>query len=188
METRFFLDVEGKAANLLRQADALRAPVDVRKVARHLDAQVHEQTLEDVVSGVLVIRGDERHIMVNKAHHPNRQRFSIAHELGHLVLHHKQGDNLFIDKHLSIYQRVGSATSIAYQQPGSSTTPADEREANQFASALLMPKELLLFATKDRDLWDELDIATLASQFGVSEQAMTIRLRQLGILDSEMFH
>lgn len=177
-------EIESRAATVLRQAGALSAPVDLHKVAAHLKVEIHEQTLEDVVSGVLVIQGDERHILVNRTHHPNRKRFSIAHELGHLVLHHERGDRLFIDKHLSIYQRVGSATSPAYQQPGASTTPADEKQANQFASALLMPREILLFATKDKDHWDELDIATLASQFGVSEQALTIRLRQLGILDS----
>lgn len=188
MAIRFLESIENKAASLLRRADAVRAPVDVRKVAKHLGLQVHEQTFEDVISGVLLIRGDERHIMVNQSHHPNRQRFSIAHEIGHFVLHHKDGDRLFIDKHLSVYHRVGSATSSAYQQAGSSTTPAEERQANQFASALLMPRELLLYATKDHDLWDEFDITRLALEFGVSEQALTIRLRQLGISDSEVFY
>jgi predicted transcriptional regulator len=182
-----FEQIESQAASLLRKAGALGTPVDLYKVAKHLEVQVHQQPFEDVVSGLLVITGAERHIMVNKAHHPNRQRFSIAHELGHLVLHHEQGDRLFIDNQMSMYQRAGAANSIAYKRPDSSTTPTEETEANQFASALLMPSELLLYATKDRDVWDEFDVSRLAVEFTVSEQAMSIRLQQLGVLGPTLF-
>lgn len=175
--------IEMKASELLHRAGTLKTPIALNKIASQLHTEIHLQTFEDVVSGVLLIRDNERHIMVNKAHHPNRQRFTIAHELGHLVLHHNEGDRLFIDTHLHTYQRVGSANADVYRQPGSSTTPAQEREANQFASALLMPRELILAMTHDRDIWDELDIAALASEFAVSEQAMTIRLRWLEVID-----
>ncbi len=179
-------EIEYKATALLAAAGALRAPVDLTKVASHLGAEVRQETFEDMVSGVLLIKDEQRHVMVNRTHHPNRQRFSVAHELGHLVLHHNEGDRLFIDTHLRMYQRVGKPSSSFYQQPGSSTTPHEERQANQFASALLMPRELLIQATKDRDLWDELDVSALASEFGVSEQAMAIRLRDLEVLDSAL--
>src|SRR4051812_1765171 len=94
--------MEGRALACLKNADALSVPVDPVKVAKFLDVTVHQETLEDEVSGVLLIKGSERHILVNKAHHPNRQRFSVAHELGHLVLHHKEkdGDRLFVDTHI----------------------------------------------------------------------------------------
>jgi Zn-dependent peptidase ImmA (M78 family) len=177
-------EIERAASDLLHGAGVLKAPIPLHRIATFLKAGIHQQTFEDMVSGVLLIQGEERHIMVNKAHHPNRQRFTIAHELGHLVLHHQSGDRLFIDTHLRAYQRRGTATSGVYEEPGSTTTPAEEKEANQFASALLMPRELLLSRTVDREFWDELDIAALAAEFGVSEQAMTIRLRQLEVLDS----
>lgn len=177
-------EIERSASDLLYRVGGLRNPVPLNRIATFLNAEIHLQTFEDMVSGVLLIRGEERHIMVNKAHHPNRQRFTIAHELGHLVLHHNSGDRLFIDTHLRTYQRRGSANSGAYEEPGSTTTPAEEKEANQFASALLMPRELLLSKTVGQEFWDELDVSALATEFGVSEQAMTIRLRQLDILDS----
>lgn len=177
-------EIERAASDLLHRVGVLKTPIPLHRIATFLKAEIHQQTFEDMVSGVLLIQGDERHLMVNKAHHPNRQRFTIAHELGHLVLHHNSGDRLFIDTHLRAYQRRGSAASGVYEEPGSATTPAEEKEANQFASALLMPRELLLSKTVDREFWDELDIATLAGEFGVSEQAMTIRLRQLEVLDS----
>ena len=63
----------------------------------------------------------------------------------------------------------------------SSTNDPKEVEANQFAATLLMPEELLLQCVLDlegdRDL--ENSISKLAQQFGVSEQAMTIRLTSL---------
>jgi Zn-dependent peptidase ImmA (M78 family) len=176
-------EVERAASDLLHRAGVVKTPVPLHRIATFLNAGIHQQTFEDMVSGVLLIQGTERHIMVNKAHHPNRQRFTIAHELGHLVLHHNSGDRLFIDTHLRAYQRRGSAASGVYEEPGSTTTPAEEREANQFASALLMPRELLLAMTVGREFWDESDVAALAAEFGVSEQTMTIRLRQLDVLD-----
>lgn len=176
-------NIEREASDLLHRAGVRKTPVPLHRIATFLNAEIHQQTFEDMVSGVLLIRGAERHIMVNKAHHPNRQRFTIAHELGHLVLHHNSGDKLFIDTHLRAYQRRGSANSGVYEQPGSTTTPAEEREANQFASALLMPREMLLSMTVGREFWDESDVAALAAEFGVSEQTMTIRLRQLDVLD-----
>lgn len=175
--------VEQAANDLLHRAGIKKTPVPLNLIATLLKAEVHQQKFEDNVSGVLLIRGEERHIMVNKAHHPNRQRFTIAHEIGHLVLHHSAGDRLFIDTHIHAYQRKGSPASGAYEELGSTTTPIEEREANQFASALLMPRASIIQMTEGREFWDELDVAALAAEFGASEQAMTIRLRQLEILD-----
>jgi Zn-dependent peptidase ImmA (M78 family) len=176
-------EIESRALSVISQAAALSLPIDLVRVAHSLDVQIHFQTFEDEVSGVLLIQGDERHVMVNKSHHPNRQRFSIAHELGHLVLHDTKGDRLFIDTHLRLYQRVGASTSKAYSESGSATTPQEEREANQFAAALLMPKPLLEDAALSRDLWDEFDVSALAATFAVSEQAMAIRLQQLDVVN-----
>jgi len=176
--------IEQTATDLLNRAAITKIPTPLQQIATLLQVEIHQETFEDIVSGVLMVQGIERHIMVNKAHHPNRQRFTIAHELGHLVLHHNSGDRLFIDTHLRAYQRRGSPASGTYEEAGSTTTPTEEREANLFASALLMPRASMLAMTEFRELWDELHVAALAAEFGVSEQAMTIRLRQLDILDS----
>lgn len=175
-------EIESRALTVISQSSALSLPIDLMKIAEALGVRVHFQTFEDEVSGVLLIKGGEKHVMVNKAHHPNRQRFSIAHELGHLILHDTNDDRLFIDTHMRLYQRVGSSTSKAYSESGSATTPQEEREANQFAAALLMPKPLLEKEANSRDLWDEFDVSTLAAHFAVSEQAMAIRLQQLDVV------
>lgn len=175
-------EIERRAVEVLEKASAFDVPVDLEKVARFLEVNVHFDTLEDKVSGVLVVKGAERNALINALHHSNRQRFSLAHEFGHLVLHDSEGDRLFIDTNMRVYQRVGAASAEAYNQPGSTTNPHEEREANQFASALLMPSALVQREAINLDLSEETDVAFLARTFGVSDQAMTIRLQQLGLL------
>jgi len=51
-----------------------------------------------------------------------------------------------------------------------------------FAAALLMPAPLVTRAALERDMWDELDVTSMAKTFGVSEQAMSIRLQQLKVV------
>jgi Zn-dependent peptidase ImmA (M78 family) len=175
--------IEIRAEEVLRRFDAMTAPVNLEQLAAQLDVRVHYETLEDQAAGVLIVKGNQRHILVNKAHHPNRQRFTVAHELGHLVLHEVEGkDQLFFDQHIRVYQRVGEASADLYKTEGSTTTPEMEREANLFAAALLMPSALLKYAALEHDLWDEADVESLARTFAVSGQAMSIRLQQLKVV------
>ena len=176
-------DIEQRAQQVLWNAGAITAPVDIVKVVASLGASLHEQQFEDHVSGVLAIQGGAKHILINKNHHSNRKRFTAAHECGHLVLHHVQGDGLFIDKQMQLYKRVGVPSGPEYTSQDSTTTPTQEREANLFASAVLMPAPLLTQAIQrlNHDL-DEDDMLTLANAFGVSSAAMSIRLQNLGLL------
>lgn len=175
--------IELVAQEVLRRSNCLSVPVDVHQVCASLGVKVHEEMLEDQMSGVLIIKGGEKHILVNKTHHPNRKRFTIAHELGHLTLHDGEKDQVFIDSQIRVYQRVGEPTHGAYTQPGSMTNRKQEQEANAFAAALLMPAPSLQHAALEHDLWDEADISALARTFGVSEQAMSIRLQQLNVVE-----
>jgi Zn-dependent peptidase ImmA (M78 family) len=177
--------IEQIAQETLRFAGAVSAPVDLARVVSAFNATLRYEDLEPEVSGALIARGHECHVIVNAGHHLNRQRFTIAHELGHLRLHHIRGvDRLFIDTEMRIYQRVGQASAAHYSAPGSTTSPREEREANRFAAALLMPAPLLEHAALQRNLLDELDIASMAKMFAVSEQAMSIRLLQLRVVES----
>ena len=77
-----------RAEQLAIEMELKRPHVDVARVARHLGARVTEMPLDDA-SGLLITQpGAVPCIVVNKSHHPHRQRFTIAHELGHLVLKH----------------------------------------------------------------------------------------------------
>lgn len=178
--------IERETQEILRRSGALSIPVDLSRVASALQVKIHHETMEDQVSGVLIVKGGERHILVNKSHHQNRQRFSIGHEIGHLVLHDDSsttGEKIFIDEQIRVYQRVGEASSDVYKQQGSMTTPTMEWQANMFAAALLMPAPLVQTAALELNLWDELDIDELAKAFDVSAQAMSIRLQQLNVVE-----
>jgi|SRR2546421_4117415 len=164
---------EMRAATLLRQLKTRKAPVDVGRVARHLGVRVEHADLGEDCSGVLLRKGDAAVIGVNYSHHPNRQRFTIAHELGHFVLH--KGDK-YIDK--------GMAT-VQFRNAESSTgTQVEERDANQFAAALLMPEEWVRreFEKHPFDLGDDKALSAMCKRFGVSSQAMSFRLVNLGLL------
>ena len=152
-------------------------PIDVTNIAKTLGVNIIFEELDDDVSGFLVIKDNSATIAVNNSHHSNRQRFTIAHELGHFSLHGSEDDNdvLFIDK--KIYHRNQASGTGEFRR---------EIEANQFAAEILMPKDMVVSAEKDSgdeiDLSDDENIYMLANKFQVSEQALTIRLADLGLI------
>ncbi|MCP4004314.1 MAG: ImmA/IrrE family metallo-endopeptidase [bacterium] len=160
---------------LLRESGQLHAPIDVEAVAKHLGIRVEYAKFDDDCSGVLVKSDDGTAVIgVNWDHHPNRKRFTIAHEIGHFVLKHEGGT--FVDK--GTYARFRDRDAY-------SGKVRDEREANQFAAALLMPKRLVGEVSQDERVLDPSDdeaLASLARAFLVSPQAMMFRLQRLGFL------
>ncbi len=166
----------GKAPRKARQAlDELgyEIPVDVEAVAKAYGVTVVRQELEDSISGVLQIKDGHGIIVVNAAHHPNRQRFSIAHELGHYLLHREDG-SVFVDRSPVFFRDRASSSGIRHQ----------EVDANAFAAELLMPEEDLEAQLNGRpiDAFDEVSVRRLAAHFGVSAQALTIRLTRLDLV------
>lgn len=160
---------EREARTLLKKF-SLVPPVDVQAVVKSFGVTLQEQPLEATVSGMLLIRGAYAMVGVNQSHHRNRKRFTIAHELGHYILHREQSD-VFMDAFL---RSENSAQGIDPQ----------EIEANAFAAELLMPKRVLVndVAASSINVLDEDAIGWLASKFGVSTAAMTIRLTKLGFI------
>ncbi len=164
--------IEARAFDLLQQFKMTEPPVDVQLVASRLGIRVERADLDDDCSGVLVRNKTHAVIGVNWMHHVNRQRFTIAHEIGHFVLHER---NTYIDKEIyAQYRNHESATG----------TLKEERQANQFAAALLMPEEWVRewFGTKLIEPGDDQELCDLARAFGVSVTAMSFRLANLGLL------
>ena len=77
------VEVEG----LLNRSGVTKAPVPVQQIAQDLNIEVRFSPTREDVSGALVVKGGAAFIAVNDAHHENRQRFTIAHEIGHFYLH-----------------------------------------------------------------------------------------------------
>ena len=161
--------IQAVVGSLLEKNQIRAVPVPVTQIARAEGAHLYFDALEGDLSGFLYREGSQATIGVNTHHAPVRQRFTVGHELGHLLLHHH--DQLHVD-----YKFRNS-------QSAKGTDP-EEIEANLFAAELLMPK---VFVEKDLqhtavDLADEDLIFELARKYGVSAQALAIRLSTLGYL------
>jgi Zn-dependent peptidase ImmA (M78 family) len=176
MNDRADKDRARKAAiALLAQHQVKTAPVPVERIAKALGVRVEYAPLDGELSGLAYVRDGVLIVGVNTLHAPNRQRFTLAHELGHLQLHrHLLEQAVHVDR--GSLRRDGLAAA---------GVDAREIEANAFASELLMPTDFVLVALKGRsvDLEDDEAVAALAKRFRVSEAAMRHRLDALGEID-----
>ena len=166
---------------ILRDHGVEEAPVDIEGISRSMGIDIRRSPADDSLSGFLYRDPSALTtvIGVNSNHHPNRQRFTIAHELGHYVLHVARGVHL---------DATNTGPQILFRE---NTFPegneAEEVEANVFASELLMPSSIIahdLNVVGPLDLHDDRRIdevlAVLAKKYRVSKQALTIRLAHLG--------
>lgn len=168
-------EIERRATELLTSCGNIEAPVSLDVIAHRLGVSVDYTQLGEDVSGLLVVEEDRGVIGVNKEHAPVRQRFTLAHEIGHYLLH-RQSSELFIDKKYN---------AIFRDTKSSKGEDRMEIQANQFAAALIMPKILLeeRINKDELDLGDDSVIEELANEFGVSIQALVYRLSNLGIFE-----
>lgn len=148
-------------------------PIKVEDIIRKEGIKIEYRSLSDNLSGLLIIKGNSRLIGVENDASIKRQRFTLAHELGHFVLHNEVS-SLFTDVQLFKRQSEGY----------SSREERMEQEANYFAASLLMPENLIRKEARvmQCDLHDDENVSKLADRFNVSLSAMTFRLINLGII------
>lgn len=143
------------------------APVRLPDLARALRVPIKAATLSPGISGEIRPDGAGGYIIRINRHDPKkRQRFSVAHELAHFLLHADQiGDGITDD--------------VLYR-----STLSDQREAqaNRLAADILMPDALVREAIEGANEKGVGDLVLhMADEFGVSEAAMRIKLEQLGV-------
>lgn len=167
-------EIRRMALELLRKIRYEGGIVPVDRVARELGASIRYAPYDGELAGMLIRNGSDSIIAVNSAHHKNRQRFTIAHECGHLYLH---SDQLYVDKNFFVLNRDGRS---------SNADDIKEIEANQFAAELLMPFPNIFrdLRSSKIDLEDEQQISSVAKLYGVSVQAMTYRVANLFMIQS----
>lgn len=148
-------------------------PVPVEGIARKLPAHLRFSPLDNELSGMVFVKDGMAIIGINALHHPNRQRFTLAHEFGHLLLHRDQvSREVHVDKAFPMLMR--DTVSAASVDPM-------EIEANLFAAELLMPEFLLAedLGGSAFDIDDYAAVSELARRFRVSLSAMQFRLGNL---------
>lgn len=167
---------EQMAEQLLQEQGIDRPPVPVERLAKRLGIQVVYEPFDGEVSGMLVQEQTDGPpiVVVNSLNAAVRQRFTVAHELGHHLLH---GHGVYVDRPLAVKFR-DTQSSLAIDP--------EEIQANRFAAALLMPRDWVIrdadhLLARQRDIPDEELIERLAKEYRVSRQAMEFRLANLGI-------
>jgi Zn-dependent peptidase ImmA (M78 family) len=128
---------------------------------------------EDVADGYIAYEDNEFKIYINKTNIATaRQRFTVAHELGHFFLHRDA-----IKQYKSLDR--GDLCDVENKQERSAKVQM-EREANNFAAALLMPSKQFYELYRQTK-----NINIVAKYFWVSESAAKIRATKLGLLGIE---
>lgn len=175
---------ESTAQDLIDRHGIEEPPVPVEEIASHEGLVVVYDQLAAETSAVLIREpSGERVIGINASHSYTRQRFSLAHELGHALLHldpePPAGGDAVVDQPLEVMFRDRLASR------GSN---AKEVDANAFAATLLMPENLVVACL--REIFDStrLDnvqavVERVARRFEVSPEAMRYRLTNLHLLD-----
>ena len=155
---------------LLVEAGVTAPVVPVEDIIRSRGIAIQRATNLGDVSGLVFRKGKEIIIGVNTKQIATRQRFTLAHELAHALLHH--GEEIRFDKEFQVNLR--SETSGL-------GIDVKEIEANFFAACLLMPQRFLEADPEAAlvDVEDAHAVASLAKRYKVSAHAMSIRLGNL---------
>ena len=161
-----FEHIEQEAERVLNQFSSKTIPVVIEGIAVRLSAKIRKAPSKDF-SGLLIRKNGHALIGINSGEASVRQRFTIAHEIGHLRLHPNQ--DTFVD--------------YRDNKKDVMRTPK-ERHADMFAAALLMPRQSLVkdFRTIAKDGFTEEEIELLARKYQVSDDAMRFRLLNLHLL------
>jgi Zn-dependent peptidase ImmA (M78 family) len=166
--------IRQKALDLLGKYDISDPPVPVDQIAHGLGITVKTASLDSDISGFLY-RGDERTVIgVNADDPPVRRRFTVAHEIAHFLLHPEGLREVHVDRKFFLRSELSSKG-----------TDEHEVEANFFAAELLMPSAFIARDMADyegRDLVEDKVVEKLAKKYKVSEQALVIRLTNLGFI------
>ncbi len=161
--------IENKADELLQSLAIESIPVPVEDIAKKCNIRISRAPSEEF-SGLLIRKKGEALIGLNSKEAVTRQRFTIAHELGHLFLHHTQ--KAFVDY-------------LEHRNPSDKPLRnIKEKEADRYAAAILMPKTNMEkdFRKIVKGDFSTKHLKVLAKKYGVSEQAMNFRLINLKLI------
>ena len=160
-------DPEKIASDLLQQSGQTNPPVDLDRIASiwpgvkiYIDDLEHEGYIVDLgaLGAEIVIRSADTH---------QRQRYTIAHELGHWVLW---------TNGLSPLHHVPTGIGPSGTEPNI----AVERWCDKFAAALLMPRDWIIRDLRDAKLAGLIDrVVSLPDCYAVSSAALNLRISEI---------
>ena len=154
------------ARNVIKEHSLLEPPINVVKLAKELGYQVHKANFKNEnISGAVKFTNidDNKGVIYLKWTDASlRKRFTLAHEIGHCIMHRKK-------------YPAGLMESINMFRNPENHSP-EEIQANAFAAELLMPSDMV------KAMWDKWgSTEILADIFKVSLSAMSYRLYNLNL-------
>lgn len=156
--------------NSIEEIKAAKGRIDIVEIANRLGIKVYS-TKEIQQSSFIAYDPDTKHysIYLNSKEAGPRQRFSVAHEIAHFLLHKEK---------IITFGAVGRECDI-------SLSIKEEKEADNLAGMLLMPENSVIDTLNRNDvtIYDKIDknvVVKVAKEFDVSIIAATLRLRELG--------
>ena len=160
-----------RVRNVLKETEMISIPIKIVAIANFYGVRVYEIPMDDDVSGMIISDKENiknfdtnKIIVVNANHAQTRKRFTVAHELGHYILQ-DQPQECYAHRDSGVYSE-------------------SERDANSFASALLMPEEDVLDEI-DRlksiygNINNEMIEINIANKFNVSKKAADVRIKKI---------
>lgn len=142
----------------------MRLPIDLTEIAKNLNVRVETKELPSSVAGFILKEENEKFpiIYVNARDGFQRQRFTVAHELGHYIQNRDSDEIAYVDNR---------------DELASSGTDSKERWCNAFAAELLMPEAVV------KKYWAEgWKFEQIRELLDVSRAALTNRLSFLGLI------
>lgn len=134
--------------------------VDIVAVAKEMGYSVFIANLKEDIRDMVVYDNEEHSIYINRDDSTEQKKFAIARGISHILLHRDENQECFVD-----YKNKTTYNSKEY-------------ELDNFAAALLMPKELVYKA------WYKTErVKDFAKVMGVSQGAAAIRLAGLNLID-----
>ena len=152
-------------------------PVKLGQLAKELDVSILVSSMTTGVSGQIKREDDRYTIRVNRHEARERQRFTIAHELAHFLLH----------RHIIDGSPDGIKDNVLYR---SGEPERVELEANRLAVDIIMPMHLVMKVLSDEfnGVVTEAAIESLAERFQVLKAAMEIRLSTMMTMNNQTTH
>lgn len=171
-----------------RRHDVPFCVIDTYKLAYQLGLSVEWCNLSEKHQLAYIDMVHRRMVLSDKVHHfITRERFSMGHEIGHEVLHSDLGFDSFIETNSTLSLDIDKRKLL-------------ERQANQFASCLLMPERIVrelyrIYWQKEFGSYEvqplkyngpidvfQRIVGPVSRKMDVSMEAMKIRLTKLGLI------
>jgi predicted secreted protein len=171
--------IEERVQALHRQLGIVTTrPIDVFNVIRSLGIFLQFRPLDKLYGAFLSPSDGTFGILLHSKHPLSLRRFTAGHELGHFILDHGPDTDT--------KDEINEGSNYSKLEP-------QEKEANMFAAAFLMPRNLLVHTARGLgvDLEDkaavlsEAQALSLSTHTGTSYQATITRLRVLGFISAD---